>query len=72
MDSEKYNRSIVLNCPTCGNTDFETSEDENNPLVKCVSCNRETTKDDLINDVSNDLSKMLKNAFKGSKNIKIK
>jgi uncharacterized Zn finger protein len=91
MDSEKYNRSIVLSCPTCGNTDFETSEDENNPLVKCVSCNRETTKDDLINengenidfnvdeisdevltDVSNNLSKMLKNAFKGSKNIKIK
>jgi uncharacterized Zn finger protein len=91
MDSEKYNRSIVLSCPTCGNTDFETSEDENNPLVRCVSCNRETTKDDLINengenidfnvdeisdevltDVSNNLSKMLKNAFKGSKNIKIK
>ncbi|MEH6595201.1 MAG: hypothetical protein V7736_06595 [Colwellia polaris] len=50
MDSEKYNRSIVLNCPTCGNSDFETSEDENNPLVKCVSCNREMTKDDLINE----------------------
>lgn len=87
MDSEKYNRSIVLNCPTCGNTDFETSEDENNPLVKCISCNREMTKDDLINEngenidvnveeitdeVVEDLSKMLKNAFKGSKNIKIK
>jgi uncharacterized Zn finger protein len=50
MDSEKYSRSIVLSCPTCGNTDFETSEDENNPIVKCVSCNRETTKDDLINE----------------------
>lgn len=87
MDSEKYDRSIVLNCPTCGHTEFETSEDENNPLVKCVSCNRETTKDDLINEngenidfnieevadeVLEDLSKMFKNAFKGSKNIKIK
>jgi uncharacterized Zn finger protein len=87
MDSEKYDRSIVLNCPTCGNTEFETSEDENNPLVKCVSCNRETTKDDLINEngenidfnveevadeVLGDLSKMFKSAFKGSKNIKIK
>jgi hypothetical protein len=50
MDSEKYDRNIVLNCPTCGNTNFETSEDENNPLVKCVSCHRETTKDDLINE----------------------
>jgi hypothetical protein len=87
MDSEKYDRSIVLNCPTCGNTDFETSEDDNNPLVKCVSCNREITKDDLINEngenidfnveevadeVLSDLSKMFKSAFKGSKNIKIK
>lgn len=87
MDSRKYDRSIVLNCPTCGNTDFETSEYDNNPLVKCVSCNREMTKDDLINEngenidfnveevadeVLGDLSQMFKSAFKGSKNIKIK
>jgi hypothetical protein len=87
MNSEKYDRSIVLDCPTCGNSEFETPEDENNPLVKCVSCNREMTKDDLINEnsenidfnleevrgeVLGDISKIFKSAFKGSKNIKIK
>jgi uncharacterized Zn finger protein (UPF0148 family) len=46
MDPNKYNRSIALHCPTCGGTDFSSSDESE--LVKCVNCNLELTKDDLI------------------------
>lgn len=90
MDSNKYNRSIPLNCPTCGGTDFSSSTDESQ-LGKCTNCGLELTKDDLISrnqeniqahtdeverevvaDLQKQLKKSLSDAFRGSKNIKIK
>lgn len=53
MDTSKYNREIQLRCPTCGGTQFEyddktISSDEQ--IVKCVQCNRETTKQALFDE----------------------
>ncbi|APR51915.1 hypothetical protein CA223_07265 [Sphingomonas koreensis] len=44
MDAGKYNRSISMQCPTCGGTDF--AQDDSS-IVKCASCDREMTKDEL-------------------------
>jgi len=93
MDSEKYNRSITLFCPTCGNSLFEFVENisEVDELIRCPSCGREMNKEELIRengenidanfeeikgevmrDLEKEMKAMLKNAFKGSKNIRIK
>ncbi len=77
MDS-KYNRSVTLQCPTCGGKDFATGEDA--PEVKtCAGCNRQFSKDELIREnqasiqanlddlkkqVTADLTKNLRDALK--------
>jgi uncharacterized Zn finger protein (UPF0148 family) len=50
MDTTKYNRQIELLCPTCGNTQFEYKENESEGTVKCTSCNRELTRDELLRE----------------------
>lgn len=39
-----HSRSISMQCPTCGGEAFEYSE---GPEVRCVRCDRVTTKDEL-------------------------
>lgn len=39
-----YDRSISLQCPTCGGTDFEHNDTEQ---VQCIRCERVLTKDEL-------------------------
>ena len=50
MKNKNYDRSIALLCPTCGGTEYqyEQGADETIELVKCASCGRELTKDELI------------------------
>lgn len=93
MKNEKYQRSIGLQCPTCGCTDYEYEQgvDETIELAKCASCGRELTKDELVRenseniqehvseigkqvteDLAKELKASLKEAFTGSKNIRIK
>lgn len=77
-DKDKYNRSINLLCPTCGSEQFEYDE-EDMSLVKCASCERVITKDDLIKEnnenvqtnvdevkkeIKNDIEKKFKHIFK--------
>lgn len=51
MDSEKYNRSISLLCPTCGNSQLETQDDDpEKENIRCPVCNRTMTKDELIRE----------------------
>jgi len=52
MDAEKYNRLVTLLCPTCGCTQFESSEPINSEteLLTCASCGRELTRDELIRE----------------------
>lgn len=58
MDTDKYNRSVPLQCPTCGATQFIQSgqDHEESQLVRCTSCGRELTQDDLIRENSENLS----------------
>lgn len=55
MDAEKYNRSIPLQCPTCGSNQFEHSEEP--VLMKCASCGRELTRDELISENGENIQK---------------
>lgn len=51
MDASKYNRSISLQCPTCGGTDFEhEGSDGDVYAIKCHSCGREFEKEELIRE----------------------
>jgi uncharacterized Zn finger protein (UPF0148 family) len=85
MDVTKYNRQITLLCPTCGCTQFE-SEDESE-IVKCASCGRHVTKEELIEEnnenisnhveeigkkITTDLADELMKAFSGSKFVRIR
>ncbi|MDI6854331.1 MAG: hypothetical protein QME75_12095 [Deltaproteobacteria bacterium] len=61
MDNEKYNRNISLLCPTCGCNQFEyEGVDETIEMVKCASCGRELTKDELIQENSENISEHVK------------
>jgi len=62
LDSEKYNRSITLLCPTCGCTQFKSSEDANSEseLIICASCGRELTRDELIRENSENIDEHVK------------
>jgi predicted nucleic acid-binding Zn-ribbon protein len=89
MDSNKYTRQVVLLCPTCGGDQFEYDTDESKDagLVKCVSCKREMTRDDLVAEnsenisehvneigkqVRDDVAREISRTFSGLKNIRIK
>jgi uncharacterized Zn finger protein (UPF0148 family) len=82
MDDEKYKRIVELLCPTCGCVQFEYEKgvDETIEIVKCASCGRELTKDELIqensenisehvreikDEIMKDVKKSFKNIFKG-------
>ncbi len=57
MDSAKYDRSISMMCPTCGNTEFEyeSSEGESPQAFRCPSCGRELSKAELIEENSENI-----------------
>lgn len=40
-----YDRSMSLQCPTCGGETFEREGDESD--VRCIRCDRTMTKDEL-------------------------
>ncbi|RYF52009.1 MAG: hypothetical protein EOO38_01620 [Cytophagaceae bacterium] len=84
IDVGKYDRTVILNCPTCGGTQFELQDSAD--CTKCAGCGLEITKDALIeaNDenvaahvdevkeqILSDLTKSIKDAFKGNKFIKL-
>lgn len=53
MDSEKYNRSVSLLCPTCGNSEFGYDDDDLSRGIRCLSCGRIFSRDELIKDNGN-------------------
>lgn len=49
MNEEKYNRSVELQCETCGGSKFEFEEPITDAsLLKCVGCDREYIKSELM------------------------
>lgn len=57
MDTEKYNRSVILLCPTCGGSQFSPVSPDNveSELQKCAACGREITRDELIRENSENI-----------------
>jgi hypothetical protein len=75
---DNINRNIILLCPTCGGNTFNYSEDSEN--IKCISCGKSLTKDELIiensenieinkNEMAKEVMKIIKKEFK---NLKLK
>jgi transposase-like protein len=62
MDAEKYSRTISLNCPTCGSTQFSTNEGsvDDASMVACASCGLEISKEDLKTANSENIDEHLK------------
>ncbi len=56
--SDNYDRNVSLHCPTCGSTQFEYDEtlDDDHAEVRCISCDREMTKDELIHENSENIN----------------
>jgi hypothetical protein len=48
MDADKYSRSVILICPTCGHKDFEREDD--NPPLRCTGCDRAFSREELIRE----------------------
>ncbi len=61
MNSENYSKSISLQCPTCGCSDFSYDEgvDETIQIMTCASCGRELNKDELILENSENITEHL-------------
>lgn len=62
MDVKKYDRSVALLCPTCGCTQFNSSQPKHSEteLVTCASCGREITRDELIRENSENIDEHVK------------
>jgi len=70
MNLDKLNRSVVLLCPTCGNTEMESLNGPHDvsDLFKCNSCELTMTKYELLNsnqeNINTNLDEMKKLAVK--------
>lgn len=62
MDTEKYERTVGLMCPTCGCTEYSTvaTDDDESQLMRCASCGREIPRDDLIRQNSENINEHMK------------
>lgn len=62
MDPETFNRSVTLICPTCGCTQFSSTEPDNSQseLLTCASCGRTITRDELIRENSENIDEHVK------------
>ncbi|WP_291458269.1 hypothetical protein [Cupriavidus sp.] len=82
LQEGKYDRTVQLQCPTCGGTDFASIENAQVPeLLKCTRCGREISRENLVSEngahiqahvdevkaeVVADIKKEIANIFKGS------
>lgn len=53
METSKYDLAISMHCPTCGTTGFSYTEGAE--LIKCASCGREMTRDELMRENSENI-----------------
>lgn len=80
-------RSVILFCATCAGTSFEYDDADESSPVRCVGCDRIFTRAELLAEnqevidgaldefkagIVGDFRKSLKQAFRGSKFIKIR
>lgn len=82
LQQGKYDRTVQLQCPTCGGSEFSRMESSIDPeMCKCASCAREIAREELVSEnsahiqahvdemkaeVVADVRKEIANIFKGS------
>ena len=74
MNPDKYERQVTLLCPTCGCTDFEILKgtEEKIDLVRCSSCGRKLSKEEIMNENSENLEEHLNEVGKQVKDDLVK
>ena len=62
MQSGKYDRNVPLICPTCAGSQFEFDDEDARPeaTVRCTSCGREMTRDELLCENSENVQEHVK------------
>ncbi len=62
MATEKYNRRFRLACPTCGGERFgpEPGAEKMLQVLKCASCGRTLTQDELVQANSDNIAEQIK------------
>jgi DNA-directed RNA polymerase subunit M/transcription elongation factor TFIIS len=70
MEGNKYNREITFFCPECGSAtwEFDGEKEEIPGIVKCASCGREYSREQLIQcnkqNIDKNFSEMAEEAIK--------
>lgn len=61
MKPGKYHKNVELRCPTCGGTQFESGDDLDaaHASVRCITCDRKMTKDELIRENRDNIQRNL-------------
>ena len=77
FNRDKYSKQITMSCPKCASTKFkfDPDVDESIRVYKCITCEREFTKDEIIQEnaetINKNLSDLKKDVVKDvSKEIK--
>jgi hypothetical protein len=85
MAGSDFDRSVSMQCATCGGTQFERETDAG--PFRCVGCDRSFTREELVREngelIDNEVGEMaadvgkwaqerLRKAFSGSKHFKLK
>lgn len=62
MKSEKHDRTVEMQCPTCAGTTFEFDDGFADGVgsARCINCDRTFTKDDLIAENTENLTEHVK------------
>lgn len=50
VNEGKYNRSVKLRCSTCASTDFEYDKEREDGPIRCTSCDRVFSREELIKE----------------------
>jgi hypothetical protein len=87
MDLTKHNRSVDLQCPTCGGSSFSGIELPEGSELECFGCGLKITRQELVEAnsehiaghvdevkkaVMEDVQKAFRAAFKGIKGFKVR
>jgi len=56
MDVSKYEKTIIVHCPVCANTEFKVDTEESGQFA-CNDCNAEFSREELMTEHSEHISR---------------
>lgn len=64
MKPNKYDIEVTLLCPECGSSSFQYDSETKDPtsIIKCASCGRECSREQLIQDNKSQMEKLASQA----------